>query len=126
MSALSNHLEDALLNLVIHGTAYTPPTNIYLALFSTATSDTGGGTEVTGGSYARQLVSFGAVASGAAANDATVTFANMPAVTVTHGALVDALTGGNFLFHGPFSVAKVVGAGDSLTMEVGDIVATLS
>lgn len=128
MSALSDYLESALLGLVIHGTSYTPPSTIYLALYTSPTTDAGGGTEVTGGSYARQAITFSAVSSGSTSNTAVATFPNMPAGTVTHGALTDSATsgGGNFLFHGPFSVPKVVGAGDSLTMEIGDIVATLA
>jgi hypothetical protein len=126
MSALSDYLESGLLRLVIHGTAFTPPTNIYLALFTTATNDAGGGTEVTGGSYARQLVTFGAESGGQVINTAALTYTNMPAATITHGALVDALTAGNFLFHGPFNAPKVVGAGDDLIMAIGDVIATLS
>lgn len=128
MSALSDYLENSLLNLITHGTTWTPPGTIYLALFTSPTTDAGGGTEVSGGSYVRKAVTFGSVASGSAANSAVITFNNMPAATITYGALTDNITigGGNFLFHGAFSVPKVVGAGDTLTMDIGDIVATLA
>ena len=128
MSALSDYLENELLDLIVHAAAWTPPATIYLALYTTATTDGGGGTEVSGGSYVRKAVTFGAVASGSVANSVAISFTNMPAATVTHGALTDSITlgGGNFLFHGPFSVPKVVGSGDTLTLEIGDVVATLA
>lgn len=126
MAALSDHLEAALLNHVLRATAYTSPATVHLALFTTATTDAGGGTEVTGGSYARQAVTFGAPSAGAAANTVAVSFTLMPAATVTHAAIMDASTAGNMLFHGPLTASKTVGSGDTLTFAIGDLVASLA
>lgn len=126
MAALSDYLEAALLNEVLRNTGYTPPATVYLALFSTATTDAGGGTEVTGGSYARQAVAFSAPSGGNVENSGAITFTNMPAVTVTHAALMDASTAGNMLFHGALTTPKTVGAGDTLTFAAGDIDASLA
>lgn len=126
MAALSDYLENILINEVLRAVAYTPPATVYLALFTTATTDAGGGTEVTGGSYARQPVTFSAAAGGATENSATVTFASMPAVTVTHAAIYDALTAGNMLFHGALSASQVVTAGASLVFAAGAIDASLA
>jgi hypothetical protein len=58
MAALSDHAEALLLDwLMTTGTA-TRPTNWYVALYTLAPSDSGGGTEVSGGGYARQAVIF--------------------------------------------------------------------
>lgn len=126
MAALSDYLEAALLNEVLRNTGYTPSATVYLALFTNATSDAGGGTEVAGGSYARQAVTFAAPSGGSSANSSTVSFTGMPAVTVTHAAIMDASTVGNMLFHGALTASKTVGAGDTLSFAAGDIVASLA
>jgi hypothetical protein len=126
MAAISDYLENALINEVLRNVGYTPVATVYLALFTTATTDAGGGTEVTGGSYARQAVAFSAASGGATANSGTITFTNMPAVTVTHAAIMDASTAGNMLFHGPLTASQVVTAATSLSFAAGDIDITLA
>lgn len=126
MAQLSDYLENALINEVLRNTGYTPVATVYLALFTTATTDAGGGTEVTGGSYARQAITFGAPSNGTSTNTGAVSFTSMPAATVTHAAIMDASTAGNMLFHGALSASKTVGAGDTLTFAIGDISASLA
>ena len=126
MAALSDFLENALLNEVLRNVGYTPVATVYLALFTTATTDAGGGTEVTGGSYARQAITFGAASGGVCSNTGAVSFTAMPAATVTHAAIMDASTAGNMLFHGALTASKTVGAGDTLTFAIGDIDASLA
>lgn len=126
MAQLSDYLEAALLNAVLRNTAYTSPATVYLALFTDATSDAGGGTEVTGGSYARQSIAFDAPSGGSSASSSTVSFTDMPAATVTHAAIMDASTAGNMLFHGALTASKAVGAGDTLSFAAADVVATLA
>jgi len=127
--AISDYLEAALLNEVFRNTNYVPPTTVYLATFTSATDDAAGGTESTGGSYARQPVAFGApTVSGTTqqvANTAVVNFTNMPASTVTHVAYYDAVTGGNRLFQGPLTANKTLTAGDTLSFAVADLLASL-
>lgn len=119
MSAATDYLESALLNHVLRNTAYTSPTTVYLALFTTATSDAAPGTEVTGGSYARQAVAFNAPSGGAVVNTAVETFTNMPACTVTHWGIFDAVSAGNMLFHGALSASKTYLAGEDATVAIG-------
>lgn len=120
---MTDYLEDKLRDHVLRGIAYTAPATVYLRLFTTATTDAGGGTEVAGGSYTGKAVAFaaGAAGSGAADNTGAVSFTNMPGATVTHGALFDAATGGNMLLHAELSTPKTVTAGDSITFAVGDV-----
>lgn len=130
MAALSNYLEAALLNHVLRDTPYTAPSTVYVALFD-ADDGLEAGTltgEVTGGSYARQAVAFDAPSAGAVDNTGAVTFTGMPAVTVTHVALMDgAVEGaGNVLFHGPMVTPKTVGSGDTFSIAIGDLVASLA
>ena len=58
MSGFSDYLEDKVLDHVFGGNAFTAPTTLYVALYTVAPSDTGGGTEVSGGAYARQTGAF--------------------------------------------------------------------
>lgn len=119
MTALSTFLKNELLDHVLRNEIYTPPAVVYVALFTTTTTDAGGGTEVTGGSYARQPVTFGAAANGATENQTIISFVNMPPVVVRACAITDALSGGNFLFHGSLTAERTTDDGDTLTFAVG-------
>lgn len=126
MAALSDYLENALINGVLRNSTYTPPTTVYLALFTTPTTDAGGGTEVTGGGYARGAITFGAPTGGVSYNTNTVSFTNMPVATVTHLAIMDAATGGNMLFHGALTTQRTTALADSITFAPGALTATLT
>tara|TARA_B100000989_G_scaffold156827_1_gene117118 strand:- start:345 stop:731 length:387 start_codon:yes stop_codon:yes gene_type:complete len=115
--SFSNYLEDAVLNHVFgsgSGT-YTPASTLYVALFTSAPSDTGGGTEVSGGGYARQTGTF-TTSSGTASNDSAIEY---PTATADYGTVVamgifDASSGGNLLAYGTLTVSKNVSSGDVL------------
>lgn len=116
--AKSDYLEDALLNHVLRNVTYTSPTTIYVGLYTTMPSDDGtGGVEVSGGSYARQSVTFSAPVSGQVANSALVTFPTATADwgTVLGIGLFDASTGGNLLYYGTLTASKIVGTGDTIS-----------
>lgn len=129
MSAISDYLENALINHIFRNTDYTRPANIYVALFTAAPNDAGGGTEVSGGSYARVAVATGAssawdaASGGATANTGVTTFPTATADwgTITHMALFDASSGGNMLFHGALTSNKVVNNGDIFRFNAGEL-----
>jgi hypothetical protein len=121
MAAKSDYLENKLLDHVLKVAAFTVPPNVYVALYTAAPSDSGGGTEVSGGSYARQTSTWTAAAAGATSNSASINFPNMPAVTVTHLGLFDAVTAGNLLYHGALTSPQVVAAGNTFTFAIGEI-----
>lgn len=125
MASLTDDLEDALLDHILRNTGYTSPTTVYLALFSTATTDSGGGTEAVGGSYARQAVAFDAPSGGSSANSGAITFSGMPAGTWTHAAIFDDPTAGTMLLHAALSSSQTTGPGDAVNFNAGDIVVTL-
>jgi hypothetical protein len=119
---LSNFLENKLLDHFLGTTAYTAPTDVYVALMTVAEDDTGSaGTEVTGGSYARQIATFDAASGGATQNDSNIDFTDMPACTVVGIAIYDALTSGNLLVHGTLTANKTLDAGDTLRIATGDL-----
>lgn len=123
MSAASDYLENALLDHVLRNTAMTSPSAVYLALYTAAPSDAGGGTEVSGGGYARQAITFAAASGGTISSSAEVTYTASGANygTVTHWGIFDAATSGNLLVHGALSASRVVNDGDTLTIASGDI-----
>lgn len=115
----TDFLEDTVLNHVLRNTAYTPSTTIEIALFTTLPGeDATGGVEVTGGSYARQTVTFAAPSSGTVANSGAVTF---PQATAAWGTIVgiglyeDVGAGGNLLYFGALATSKTVDIGDQLS-----------
>lgn len=118
---LSNYLENKVLDHFLGTTAYTMPTTVYIALYTAAPSDAGGGTEATGGSYARQISTFSAASGGATSNATNVDFASMPASTIVAIGVHDALTAGNLLVWGTLSSNKALDAGDTLRIATGDL-----
>lgn len=128
MTAMSDYLEAKLLDHTFRNVAYVPPTTVYLALFTIAPTDAGGGTEVAGGSYARQAAAFSVAVSptGRVTNSATITFTNLPAGTVVAAALMDALTVGNLLTYLTLASSRTVVAGDNLTVAIADLSVTFA
>jgi len=56
MGSKTDYLENKLIDFRFRGQPYTPPSTIYIGLFTTAPTDTGGGVEVSGGAYSRVAV----------------------------------------------------------------------
>jgi hypothetical protein len=115
----SSYLANKVLDHILGNTAYTTPTTLYVALFTAMPTSTGGGTEVSGGSYARLSVTnnstnWPAASSQTKRNGIALTFAAPTANwgTLVGAAIFDASTGGNMLYFGPFSVNRVVNNGD--------------
>jgi hypothetical protein len=126
MSTFSDYLENSLLNHVFRNTALTSPTTTYLALYTVSPSDAGGGTEVTGGGYSRQAITFGVPSGGAISNTAQVAFTASGANfgTVVAVGIFDAATGGNLLAWDAITSATV-NDGDTIQFPIGDIDITL-
>ena len=126
MSSFSNYLVNKLLDHVFNGVAYTPPSAVYLALYTVAPTDAGGGTEVSGAGYARLEVDFTAAASQAIENSADLTFTasggNFGEVVAV--GIFDALTGGNLLSWDEITPATINDT-DDLNFPAGDIDQTL-
>jgi hypothetical protein len=128
MANLSDWSENAALDWLMGGSAPTRPTNRYVALFTAAPSDAGGGTEVSGSGYARQAITCGAASGGATSNDAAITFTAAGGAfgTVTHIGIFSAITAGNLLWHGAMTASKTVADADSLTFNIGTLNFTLA
>ena len=146
MSAMSDYLENKLVDHIFRGVSFTAPAALHVALFTAAPSDSGGGTEVSGGSYARAALSPSttnwastggattttnprAGAGGATSNNVAITF---PAPTAnwgvcTHFGVFDASTGGNLLIHGALTASKTINNGDAApSFAISALVVTLA
>ena len=128
MAAMSNYLENALINATLRNTGYSSPATVYVALFTTDPTDAGSGTEVSGGSYARQAATFASPSNGAAATDADVQFPQATGNwgTITHFGIYDALTTGNLLYHGQLTASKTIETCDVFKIATGNLTVTLA
>lgn len=125
---MSNYLENALINATLRNTSFTSPAVVYVGLYLTDPTDANTGTEVSGGSYARQSVTFAAPSDGLSASNADVTF---PTATANWGAvgwigLSDAVSGGNLLYHTPLNSVKTIESGDIFKIESTNLTVQLS
>lgn len=146
MTAMTDFMENKFIDWFFRGQAIgitgataaagTGPANLYYGLFTSAPTDSSGGTEVSGGSYTRVGVASSAANmaatdaagstanpsagnTGSTSNNAAITFPAMPAATVTHFGAFDALSGGHLLFFGPLTTPKVLGAGETPSFAIG-------
>jgi hypothetical protein len=128
MAEMSNYLENALINVTLRATAYTAPTTVYLALYTTDPTDADTGTECSGTSYARQSITFGAPSNGVSTNSAVIEFPQAGGAwgTITHIGIRDALTVGNLLYHSPLDASKTIATGDVFRIAIGSLSVTLA
>ena len=134
MAALSNYLENALVDHILRNTALTTPgTSIYVGLikfYESSKLEAGTLTqEASSGAYARvQVTAWDAPSNGATQNTSAVTF---PTATADWGMvsgviIVDAASTGNVLLHGTLTTARDVKNGDVFKFNAGDLDITFS
>jgi hypothetical protein len=139
MSAMSDYLENKLVDHLFRAQTLSAPATLHIGLLTAAPSDSGGGTEVSGNNYSRVSVTSSlanwagtqsagsTVASsgtgGQTSNNASITFATPSGTwgTVSHFAIYDAASGGNLLFHGSLSIAKTINQGDTVSFPAGSL-----
>jgi len=144
MSAMSDFLENKLIDQLFRGQTAPTTTTLYVGLLTAAPSDSGGGTEVSGGSYARASIASSlanwagtqaagsTVASsgtgGQTSNNTAITFATPTAGwgTVTHFGIFDASSGGNLLFWGALTIAKTINQADTVTFPAASLSITFA
>ena len=126
--SFSNYLETELLDHVFTNSAYTAPSTLYLALFTSNPDEDGRGTEVTtsGTAYARQTVTF-SVSGNTATTDAAVEFPTATANygTVSHVGIYDASSAGNLIAYASLTTSKAIETGDVFRVPAGDLDITL-
>lgn len=123
---LPNTIENQLLDALVGTSAYTVTTPIKLALMTANGNDSTPGTEVTGGSYARQTITFGAASSGQIANSAQIDFTGMPSCTVVGIEIYDNAGTPKRLAYGPLTSSRTVTAGDTVQFSASAVTLSLS
>lgn len=144
MSAMSNYLENALVDQLFRNQSAPTTSTLYVGLLTAAPNDAGGGTEVSGGSYARVSVasslanwagtqSAGSTTAssgtgGQTSNNAAITFPTPTAGwgTVTHFGIYDASSGGNLLFYGALTISKTINEADTVTFPAASLSITFA
>jgi hypothetical protein len=128
MAEMSNFLENALINATLRNTSYTSPTTTYLALYTSDPTDADTGTEVSGGSYARQAITFSSPSNGVTSNSGAIEFPTATGSwgTVAYVGIRDAVTSGNLLYHTALDASKVIDTGDIFRISSGNLTVTLA
>jgi len=124
--SLTNTFETTTLNWLLTATSVTRPTAWYVALYTIAPTDVGGGTEVSGPAYARQSCAFsvsGDTASNSAALEWDVAGTNWGNVVAI--GVFDAATSGNLIAFGDLAASKNITAGDIFRISAGNLDITL-
>lgn len=122
--SFTNHTEALVLDWLLTADAVVRPSAWYIGLFTAAPSDSAAGTEVSGGSYARQAVAFdrSATSPTQVVNDAQIEFPTATVIwgTITHAGVFDALSGGNLIAQEAI-LNPVTDLADPRLIDVGDI-----
>lgn len=131
--ALTDYAENKIVDAVLRGQAIGAPATFYIGLDTGACTETGGGTEVTGGSYARVAVTSSlanwagtqAAASTTASSGTGGTTSNNGVITFTTptagwGTVVsvrwwDAASAGNAWICSTLTLGKTINSGDAVT-----------
>lgn len=124
--SFSNTFETTVLTWVFTTGSATRPTAWHIALYTAAPSDTGGGTEVSGGGYGRKAVTF-VVSGNTASNNAAIEWdvATADYGTVSHVGVFDAASSGNLIAYAALTTSKTISTGDVFRLPSGDLDITL-
>jgi hypothetical protein len=145
MSAMTDFLENKLIDQIFRGQSAPTTATLYVGLFTGAPSDAAGGTEVSTNAYARVAVTSSlanwagtqsagsTVASsgtgGQTSNNTAITFPTPTGGgwgTVTHFAIFDAATGGNMLLEGALAISKTINEADTVSFPAASLAITFA
>jgi hypothetical protein len=120
----SYYLSNSVLNSALRGQSFTVPPAAYVALFTTLPTPGGGGVEVSGGDYSRQIATFTVPVNGQCVNAADVLFpvAAAPWGTVVGYGLYDSSMGGNLLYFNSLSTPRNVVVTDQIRFPASQLV----
>lgn len=126
-SGSTNDLEGWIIDHFFRNTSQTAVAP-YLALYSIAPGEAGGGTELTGNGYAREAVTFGADTDGVSTNTNTITFTASGGAwsQVVGHALCSAVTAGTIMMYEDSVAGPTLGDGDSYEFGAGDVTVTFT
>ena len=124
--SFSDYAENLALRTIFTTGAIVRPAALYAALFKTDPGETGTGTEVSGGAYARQQITFN-VAGNVATQAATIDYPTATAAwgTITHVGIYDAAVGGNLIDYGAVPTSRAIQVGDIVRLAAGAVTISL-
>lgn len=130
MANLTDTAESRTLRFLLGQSSATAPVlPLQLALTTTVPTDSAAGTEVAGGGYARQDITFTTESGGAASNSADIVFDNMPTVGgsgVRGFEIWDSAGTPIRWWWGTPSVERTTTAGDDYKVNAGDLDVSLA
>lgn len=118
MAGLTTAGKNLMLNGLTAGAAY--------ASLHTADPGANGGSEVTGGSYTREAVTWAAAANGTAASSAQVVFDVPASTTITHIGYWSASTSGTFYGSRALDTPQTYATAGTYTIASGNIAESVS
>jgi hypothetical protein len=128
-------LRNAILDHVLGGPDYTRLGTVYIALYTSSPTSSGGGTEVStsGTAYARQSVtntsgSWTATSAGVKSNTNLIDFGTATSNwgTIVAGTIMSASSSGYILYFGPLTTSKTINTSDGFRIPIGGLVLTES
>lgn len=125
MAALTDTAENSTLAWLTGNTATAPVLPLKVALMRVIGDDATAGTEVTGGSYARQSAAFSVPSAGQSSNSALVRFDNMPdlgAPGVVAFEIWDSAGTPKRWWWAPLTTPRTYVAGDAAEFPAGELV----
>ena len=129
MPGFTDFSEDLVLDFMFTASTATRPTAWYVALYTVAPGETGGGTECSGTAYVRQSAAFtvSGTAPTQAANSAAIEFPTASGSwgTIVAAGVFDALSSGNLLAYANLATSKTIDTGDVLRFNTSTLVITL-
>jgi hypothetical protein len=123
----SYYADNVALNAFLRNTSFTPPVQTWVAIFTVAPTPAGGGTEVAGNGYGRQMATFTVPSNGSCASTADITFPIDVVAdwgTIVAFGLFDASSGGNLLYFANLSSPRYVAVNDQVKFPAGQLVAS--
>lgn len=122
----SYYADNTTLNLWLNNVPFTPPVTVWLALFLVTPGPGGGGTEVVGNGYGRQIITFSIPVNGQCSNTGVIQFpVDIVAdwTTIVAFGVYDASSGGNLLYYANLSTSRYVAVNDQIVFPVGQLIA---
>lgn len=123
---LPNVIENQLLDALVGNASYSITGATKIALMTANGNDASAGTEVTGGSYARQTIAFNAASGGSISNNAVINFTGMPSCTVVGIEIYDSAGTPKRLAYGALTSSRAVTAGDTVQFAISSVSLSLS
>lgn len=130
----SNSLENSILDHILGGPDYTRVATVYVALYTSAPTDAGGGTQVTGSGYARvsltnNTTNFPNASSGQKTNGTLISFPQATGdwsagADITHFAIHSHVSNDAIMYWGSLTTPKKVFNGDTIRIPIGSLVIT--